>query len=67
MPNERYYTKALKTILMVPNFQMTTSVSESSPMEKVKKIAEVALAGGDLQPFEDFLAEFDPAEEAVDE
>jgi hypothetical protein len=58
-----YYVEALEIIKMVPQFQLTTSISESSPMEKVKKIADEALAGNDLKPYRTFLESFDPEEE----
>lgn len=67
MPNERYYKKALEAILMVPNFQVVGGRSESSPMEKVKTIAETAKAGGDIDPFIEFLEQFDPGEVEDDE
>lgn len=61
-----YYREALEIILMIPNYQLTTSVSESSPMEKTKKVAAEALEGKDLKPFKKFLESFDPAEEDQD-
>lgn len=67
MPNERYYKRLLQTILMVPSFQITGSVSESSPMEKVKALAQIGLDEGDFEPHREFLENFDPEEEAEEE